>query len=330
MGEPLAQAGEDTGSDAERPDETEGQPQDGYSQLQDDYNYTRDDDSENSGDTANSVVSSVEPSEETKRGQSARRQSKLRKRFGPDDDYLLAVQVLKDTPFKAKHGAIRSSWEALAVKLNGSPNFLMEPIKGTTAQARFDTLLEKHRAWESKSAGKTGSDERETRFVTVMTNLQTKVDDYKKEKDDIAAKIAGVERAKVQAGEVVRAAAVSRIQMGKRTTVEVISNSGGDSVGQSRTKKQKSGVAAEWAGLVDEMKADRAQALERFVQTQQDELKQRNKELEFEREEREIERVEREKEREKRRNESIERQKERQEQAKLITTLLQIAQAKMG
>ncbi|KAG1688776.1 hypothetical protein DVH05_003086 [Phytophthora capsici] len=102
---------------------------------------------------------------------------------------------------------------------------------------RFDTLLEKHRAWESKSTGKSGSDERERRFVTVMTNLQTKVDDYKKKKEEAAAEIVGVERANVQAGEVVRVAAVARIQTGKRAAENEGLYSGCDRDSQGHTKK---------------------------------------------------------------------------------------------
>ncbi|GMF43175.1 unnamed protein product [Phytophthora fragariaefolia] len=104
--------------------------------------------------------------------------AKRRKRFGPNEDYLLAVQVNKDTPFAAKYGGIRKAWQSLADKLNASPNFRMEMTKGTTAQARFEALMIKHRSFEAKSARDSDTDESETRLVQVLTDVGAKVNNH--------------------------------------------------------------------------------------------------------------------------------------------------------
>jgi hypothetical protein len=70
---------------------------------------------------------------------------KMHQRFGPEEDYLLAVQVNVDAPFMAEDGEVNKKWQRLADKLNPSPNFNMKAIKGTTAKARFKALLSKHR-----------------------------------------------------------------------------------------------------------------------------------------------------------------------------------------
>ncbi|KAG7379529.1 hypothetical protein PHYPSEUDO_008506 [Phytophthora pseudosyringae] len=55
---------------------------------------------------------------------------KIRQRFGPEEDYLLAVQVNVDAPYMAEHGEVNKQCQALTDKLNGSPNFNMKAIKG--------------------------------------------------------------------------------------------------------------------------------------------------------------------------------------------------------
>ncbi|GMF63957.1 unnamed protein product [Phytophthora fragariaefolia] len=124
--------------------------------------------------------------------------AKCRKRFGPNEDYLLAVQVNKDTPFAAKYGGIRKAWQSLADKLNASPNFRMEIIKGTTAQARFEALMIKHRSFEAKSARDSGTDERETRLVQILTDVAAKENNHNTAKVKAAADAAGAEHAKAQ------------------------------------------------------------------------------------------------------------------------------------
>ncbi|OWZ04507.1 hypothetical protein PHMEG_00023576 [Phytophthora megakarya] len=149
---------------------------------------------------------------------------KIRQRFGPEEDYLLAVQVNADAPYAAGHGGINKPWQSVAEKLNSSPNVCMKSIKGVTAKARFKTLLDKHRTWEANSAQKSGTDEDETPFVQIMTELVASITDYEATTAMLAATKKGEKEAKEQSGEVVRCAAVSRIKLGKRH-----SRSGSDS-----------------------------------------------------------------------------------------------------
>ncbi|KAG3070989.1 hypothetical protein PI124_g9928 [Phytophthora idaei] len=143
------------------------------------------------------------------------RERRVRQRFGPEEDYLLVVQVNGDAPYTAKQGEVNMQWQAVADKLNGS---LMRPIKGATAKARFKTLLAKHRSWEAKSATKSGTDESETPFIRAMTELMSNVDDYEAQRGKDAAAKLGEQRAKVHSGEVVRQAAIARIRLGKRNS----------------------------------------------------------------------------------------------------------------
>ncbi|KAJ8550397.1 hypothetical protein ON010_g10672 [Phytophthora cinnamomi] len=107
-----------------------------------------------------------------------REPKKLRRRFGPDEDYMLAIQVNADEPFNAKHGEVGKCWDILADKLNKSVNFNMRAIKGTTAKTRFEAILEKHNTWDKKSNGKSGVNERDNNYVQLMTELATKVSDH--------------------------------------------------------------------------------------------------------------------------------------------------------
>ncbi|GMF31287.1 unnamed protein product [Phytophthora fragariaefolia] len=122
--------------------------------------------------------------------------AKYRKRFGPNEDYLLAAQVNKDMSFTAKHGGIRKAWQTLEDKLNTSPNFRMDLIKGTTAQARFEALMTKHRSFEARSVRNSGTDERETRPIQVLTNLAAKIYSHNAAKAKAAAEAAGAEQDK--------------------------------------------------------------------------------------------------------------------------------------
>jgi ethanolamine ammonia-lyase small subunit len=36
---------------------------------------------------------------------------KVRQRFRPDEEYLLAVQVNVDTPYMAEHGEVNKQWQ---------------------------------------------------------------------------------------------------------------------------------------------------------------------------------------------------------------------------
>ncbi|CEG41277.1 uncharacterized protein PHALS_11634 [Plasmopara halstedii] len=106
-------------------------------------------------------------------------EEKVRMRFGRGEDYLLAIQVRVDTPYKARHGAIGESWDVLAERLNQHPDFHMRPIKGTTAKARFDTIVAHHRLWmERANVEKCGDIDSPYRIT--MTELIKEIDNYLK------------------------------------------------------------------------------------------------------------------------------------------------------
>ncbi|KAK1942971.1 hypothetical protein P3T76_005608 [Phytophthora citrophthora] len=108
-------------------------------------------------------------------GEGSPADGKTRQRFGRDEDYLLVQQVSLDAPYKARHGAIGETWDALADRLNQHPDFHMRPIRGTTAKARFDTLVTRHRLW-IEMARVEGSEEAESPYRTMMTEVVKEID----------------------------------------------------------------------------------------------------------------------------------------------------------
>ncbi|ETI49883.1 hypothetical protein L914_06036 [Phytophthora nicotianae] len=143
------------------------------------------------------------------------RTPKLRQRFGPDEYYLLVVQVNADEPYTTKHGDLRRQWDGIAGKPNVSPNYNMNPIKWTTAQSRFKCLLDVNRSWEETSASKSSTDEKETPFIQLMTKVLAKVIDVKVAHAQHAVESAGQQQCKELSGKVVRQTTVTRIKLGK-------------------------------------------------------------------------------------------------------------------
>ncbi|CAI5705555.1 unnamed protein product [Peronospora farinosa] len=108
-------------------------------------------------------------------GEGSVSEKRIRQRFGQNEDYLLILQVKRDTPYNARHGAIGDTWDNVAERLNKHPDFHMRPIKGTTAKTRFDTLLHRHRNW-IKSENFEHSKEIKTPFQKIMTDLVKTID----------------------------------------------------------------------------------------------------------------------------------------------------------
>ncbi|POM70807.1 Hypothetical protein PHPALM_12705 [Phytophthora palmivora] len=108
-------------------------------------------------------------------GENSPADGKVRQRFGREEDYLLAMQVSVDAPYKARHGAIGDTWDAVAERLNNHPDFHMRPIKGTTAKARFDTLVARHRMWLEKGNAE-ATDEVDGPYRKIMTDLISEID----------------------------------------------------------------------------------------------------------------------------------------------------------
>ncbi|ETN22397.1 hypothetical protein PPTG_02346 [Phytophthora nicotianae INRA-310] len=123
-------------------------------------------------------------------------------------------------------------------------------------------------------------------------------------------------QSKELSGKVVRQTAATCIKLGKRSSR--LDNSH-EAEKENRTSKQRKGQI-DRANLFKEVKEQRAQLLESFMDMQKETQQQR---LEFERQEREKDRLDRESEREERRLEREERRKEREVQAKLTASLLQ-------
>jgi hypothetical protein len=68
-----------------------------------------------------------------------------RQRFTPGDDLLLVRYVKDSLPFRAKFGAISAAWEEVANKLDNTPEFSKDNIKGPIVRYRFENLVSKYR-----------------------------------------------------------------------------------------------------------------------------------------------------------------------------------------
>lgn len=100
---------------------------------------------------------------------------RIRQRFGPNQDYLLAVQVNTDQPFRAAYGTLMSSWEKIANTLNSCSAFKMHHLKGPIAKNRFDRLVERHREWVQKGSVPDEAPSQDVAFMTIMNELVPKL-----------------------------------------------------------------------------------------------------------------------------------------------------------
>ncbi|RLN05882.1 hypothetical protein BBJ28_00026172 [Nothophytophthora sp. Chile5] len=102
--------------------------------------------------------------------------ARLRQRFGPNQDYLLAVQVSEDLPFQAPYGGLMAGWAKVATTLNGCSAFKMHHLKGPIAKNRFDRLVEKYRVWERDDRDPATAPTQDPAFLAVMADLVAKLD----------------------------------------------------------------------------------------------------------------------------------------------------------
>ncbi|KAG7390159.1 hypothetical protein PHYPSEUDO_008613 [Phytophthora pseudosyringae] len=124
-----------------------------------------------------------------------------------------------------------------------------------------------------KSAGLSGSDEKETPFIQVMTGVVSKLDDHLRAQAKVATAAAEVVKAKTNSGDVVRTAALSRIQLGKRRLYVTEKDKEGDDLGGQgesnqlgRSKRQHTRNTADFKGIFEEMKSEQAKMLSNFMQ----------------------------------------------------------------
>ncbi|KAG6610241.1 Neutral ceramidase [Phytophthora cinnamomi] len=100
----------------------------------------------------------------------------MRQRFGPSQDYLLAVQVNTDQPFRAPYGGLMAGWEKVATTLNGCSAFKMHHLKGPIAKNRFERLVARHRDWVKSGSRPESAPSEDASFQSVMTELIPKLD----------------------------------------------------------------------------------------------------------------------------------------------------------
>lgn len=105
---------------------------------------------------------------------------RIRQRFDPNQDYLLAVQVNTDLPFCAPYGGLMAGWDKIATTLNDTSAFKMHHLKGPIAKNRFERLVARYRDWVN-NCHLAGAPPQDTSFQRVMAEVVPKLDAAERE-----------------------------------------------------------------------------------------------------------------------------------------------------
>lgn len=105
-------------------------------------------------------------------------QRRTRKRFGPEEDIILAQQVNADTPLSCRYGEVMIAWGAVATALAAAPRFSMASVTAKPCYSRFKSLLEAHRRSNRESVRASGVSEDEDELTCVLDDVLTDYDDF--------------------------------------------------------------------------------------------------------------------------------------------------------
>ncbi|KAL4087222.1 hypothetical protein PRIC1_013119 [Phytophthora ramorum] len=101
---------------------------------------------------------------------------RVRQRFGPNQDYLLVVQVNTDMPFRAPYGGLMAGWEKVANTLNGCSAFKMHHLKGPIAKNRFERLVGRYRNWVKNGSHPDDAPSQDASFQSIMAEVVPKLE----------------------------------------------------------------------------------------------------------------------------------------------------------
>eukprot|EP00644_Phytophthora_capsici_P000512 jgi/Phyca11/100220/e_gw1.4.975.1 len=178
--------------------------------------------------------------------------NKKRKNFSKSDDLMLLRQVNTDHPYKSTRGGVMDAWSAVAAKLKKLEDFSKREITGKSAQARFNLLIERHRAYDRTSRAASGEEEQKS----------------EEQKEKLAAE--------AKTGKFIRDEAVARLKKRKECS------SGGQS--ESTTPRK----VTVFDLMREDNEKEREMRAEQWKQEQEMKIQQKRSELEDRKEEREF------------------------------------------
>ena len=100
-----------------------------------------------------------------------------RKSFTAEEYLLLLRQVAADAPFNSSRGNKMEKWDAVACKLQILETF-GRACTGKGCYARFNTLLEKHKKFNERSARASGVDEEYDEKVQLLDEILVLYEDW--------------------------------------------------------------------------------------------------------------------------------------------------------
>lgn len=241
------------------------------------------------------------------------RPHKRRKRFGADEDLLLAREVNAKLPYRAGYGKVMNAWAAVAAALEATPAFSMASVTAKSCRSRFKALIEAHRRSNQESARASGVAEEVTELTCVLDDLAADFDDFIEDEATERHQHEQSERTMENAGSVARTQVTQRLS--ERGEPEAV-----------RNKTNKKADDASLIKVIHEH-TEKAVATQELLQQDMELRKlQFETKMEIPREERRLEREVRAEEMKMARRE---REKEREDRKEFMREMLQL-QIKMS
>ncbi|KAG1691552.1 hypothetical protein DVH05_026847 [Phytophthora capsici] len=202
--------------------------------------------------------------------------NKKRKNFSKSDDLMLLRQVNTDHPYKSTRGGVMDAWSAVAAKLKKLEDFSKREITGKSAQARFNLLIERHRAYDRTSAAASGVSEDYDETIQLLDDLLLEVEENAKEEEQKSEEQKEKLAAEAKTGKFIRDEAVARLKKRKERS------SGGQS--ESTTPRK----VTVFDLMREDNEKEREMRAEQWKQEQEMKIQQKRSELEDRKEEREF------------------------------------------
>jgi hypothetical protein len=204
-----------------------------------------------------------------------------RRNFTLEEDIILLRQINADQPFAYTRGKMEK-WDETAVKIVQSPSF-SRALSGKSCQSRFNSLLDKHKTFNSESAKASGCSEEYNEKIVLLDELQQLYDEWQKTEATRSDEEKVKKEQEKKKAEVIREQALARLKEGnngKRTA---------DNPEEVKTPKKLRGMNK----LVSMLEEDTEVNKYRIDMEMQTRIKEKQLDLEFRQKEREEERKER-------------------------------------
>ncbi|EQC27049.1 hypothetical protein SDRG_15163 [Saprolegnia diclina VS20] len=99
-------------------------------------------------------------------------------KFACKHDIVMLRSVGLLEPWAAAHGAVMSTWEAIAESLADASDFGLKNKKGPALKTRFESIMNKFKKSEFQSLRKSGTVEEYEEREQLLTDIKARMDDY--------------------------------------------------------------------------------------------------------------------------------------------------------